>query len=133
MTHAPRLALATLAFALLPFSGPAFAQTSSPSGSSTFGLYCASCHGSSAKGDGPMASVLSKRPADLTQIAKRNGGTFPSELIAKVIDGRSPAKGHGGGEMPIWGDAFAKSSDPTPVADKIARLVAYLETIQAKP
>jgi hypothetical protein len=80
-----------------------------------------------------MASVLSKRPADLTLIARRNGGTFPADIVAKAIDGRSPVKGHGGGEMPVWGDAFSKSADPTPVAEKIARLVTYLESIQAKP
>lgn len=79
-----------------------------------------------------MAAMLSKPPADLTRIAKRNGGTFPSELIAKVIDGRSAVKGHGGGDMPVWGDAFAKSSDPTPPAEKIARVVTYLESIQAR-
>lgn len=116
---------------LVPVVVPA--QSPSTGGSSTFSLYCATCHGPSAKGDGPMASVLSKKPADLTQIAKRNGGTFPGDMVSRVIDGRSPVKGHGGGEMPVWGDAFGKSSDPTPVAEKIARLVSYLESIQAKP
>lgn len=111
---------------------PVHAQTPTVSGSATFTLYCATCHGPSARGNGPMAAMLSKPPADLTRIAKRNGGTFPSELIAKVIDGRSAVKGHGGGDMPVWGDAFAKSSDPTPPAEKIARVVTYLESIQAR-
>jgi hypothetical protein len=79
-----------------------------------------------------MASSLTKPPADLTQIARRNGGTFPADMVAKVIDGRSAVKGHGGGEMPVWGDAFSKSADKTPVADKIARIVSYLESIQAR-
>lgn len=34
--------------------------------------------------------------------------------------------------MPIWGDAFAKSSDTTPPAETIARVVTYLESIQAR-
>lgn len=109
------------------------AQTPNASGASTFGLYCASCHGRSAKGDGPMSTLLTRRPADLTEIAKRNGGTFPADKVGQIIDGRSPVRGHGGGEMPIWGDAFSKSADPTPVADRIARLVVYLESIQTKP
>ena len=108
------------------------AQTAAPSGSATFALYCATCHGTSARGNGPMASSLTRPPADLTLIAKRNGGTFPMEMVAKVIDGRAPVKGHGGGEMPVWGDAFGKSADATPVADKIARIVSYLQSIQAK-
>lgn len=116
---------------LLPLSGRA--QTQSTGGQSTFSLYCASCHGPAAKGDGPMAQVLTKRPADLTRIAQRNGGRYPADLVAKVIDGRSPVKGHGGGEMPVWGDAFAKSADPEPASERIARLVAYLESIQRQP
>ena len=36
--------------------------------------YCASCHGTDAKGDGPMAKSLKVKPADLTRIAARNGG-----------------------------------------------------------
>ena len=128
-----RVATVAVVVVALWASGPtADAQSPANSGSGTFSLYCATCHGQSAKGDGPMASVLNRRPADLTRIAARNGGTFPSDLVAKIIDGRSPAKGHGGGDMPIWGDAFAKSADPTPVADKIGRLVTYLESIQAK-
>jgi len=80
-----------------------------------------------------MAQVLTKRPADLTRIAQRNGGRYPADIVAKIIDGRSPVKGHGGGEMPIWGDAFAKSADPEPASERIARLVAYLESIQRQP
>jgi len=106
------------------------AQSAAPGGGSLFSLYCATCHGQSAKGDGPMASVLTKRPADLTQIAKRNGGKYPADVVARVIDGRSPVKGHGGAEMPVWGDALAKSANQTPVTERIARLVAYLETVQ---
>lgn len=102
-------------------------------GSALFGLYCATCHGTSARGDGPLAAMMNKKPADLTLIARRHGGAFPADIVARTIDGRSPAKGHGGGDMPVWGDAFAKSkADATPVDEKIGRLVAYLETIQAK-
>jgi hypothetical protein len=35
--------------------------------------------------------------------------------------------------MPVWGDAFAKTADTTPVDEKIRRLVRYLESIQVKP
>jgi mono/diheme cytochrome c family protein len=113
----------------------AFAQSDvgGASGGAIFETYCAACHGRSARGDGPLADSLKTRPADLTLIAKRNGGTFPSDQVARIIDGRNPVKSHGGGDMPIWGDAFAKSTDPMPVAEKIRRLVMYLQSIQAKP
>ena len=114
----------------------ASAQTgsSTPTGDTLFRTYCASCHGTSAKGDGSLASSLKRRPADLTEIAKRNGGTFPAAQVARTIDGRSPVTGHGGGDMPVWGDAFLKSTaDSLSVEQKIQRLVNYLESIQGKP
>lgn len=103
------------------------------SGREVFRLYCASCHGTSAKGDGPVASSLTVRPADLTQIARRNAGKFDAAQVARTIDGRSPVKGHGGGDMPVWGDAFQRSNDPAAVNQRIQDLTAFLESIQAKP
>ena len=112
----------------------AFAQgPANSSGAATFALYCVSCHGPAAKGDGPLAAMLKTRPADLTSIASHNRGTFPAEQVAQIIDGRHAVKGHGRGDMPVWGDAFAKSIDTVPVEEKIKRLVAYLERLQAKP
>ena len=90
---------------------------------------------SSAKGNGPLATQLRKAPADLTLFAKNNKGTFPAELVAKIIDGREPVNGHGGGDMPVWGDAFSRSledADPESVKQKIQALVGYIESIQQK-
>ncbi len=102
-------------------------------GRTTFGIYCVSCHGSEAKGDGTLASMMNPRPPDLTLIAKRAGGAFPTERVARTIDGRAPVKGHGNSEMPVWGDAFAKSkADQASTEEKIQQLVAYLESIQAR-
>jgi len=134
-----RRAFQAMVFGAVVFGAPVLAAAGAQapvagvSGASTFGVYCASCHGSSAKGDGPLASVLRSRPADLTLIAKRNGGSFPTEQVARIIDGRRQVKGHGGGDMPVWGDAFAKSLSRTPVDETIRRLTGYLESIQAKP
>lgn len=120
----------------LASSASAQTATGGVSGSSLFATYCASCHGQSAKGNGPLASAMKTPPADLTLIAQRNKGVFPSADVARMIDGRSPLRGHGGGDMPVWGDTFAKSSaeqTPTSVEQKIQRLVSYLATLQAKP
>ena len=43
-----------------------------------------------------------KRPADLTHISDRNGGTFPYAHIFAVIDGRYGVQSHGKREMPVW-------------------------------
>ena len=104
-------------------------------GSDVFKTYCVVCHGASGKGDGPLASGLRKPPADLTQFAIKNQGKYPKELVAKIIDGREPVPGHGGGDMPVWGDAFSNSredSDPESVKQKIQALVDYIETLQQK-
>jgi mono/diheme cytochrome c family protein len=106
------------------------------SGSSLYKLYCASCHGPSAHGDGPVAIFLRVPPANLTQIAKRNKGVFPAKRVYRIIDGRQVVKPHGDSGMPVWGDAFMKTTtegDEKGVTEKIRALVAYLESIQEKP
>lgn len=105
------------------------------SGAALYRTYCASCHGVDATGDGPIAEHLRVRPTDLTQISKRNEGRFPTEQIHKIVDGRQPVRGHGGGDMPVWGDAFKNAIDRTDdaaVQAKLAALVDYLESIQKK-
>ena len=104
-------------------------------GSDLFRNYCAVCHGTSARGDGPLADKLKKRPADLTQFSLQHGGTFPAAMVTSIIVGRRPVPGHGGPDMPVWGDAFkASQTGGTEDAAKarIDELVRYLETLQAK-
>ena len=98
-TVMPWIMSGVLITGLLPASR---ASAQARPGSAIFGIYCASCHGISAKGDGPLASEMRNRPADLTQIAKQNGGSFPAAQVARIIDRSSPVKGHGGKDMPIW-------------------------------
>ena len=54
---------------------------------------------------------MKTRPPDLTLFAARNGGTFPAALVGKIIDGRPPLPGHGGPDMPVWGDAFRRVNE----------------------
>ena len=49
-------------------------------GRDSFEFYCASCHGTTGKGDGPIASALKVSPSDLTSLARRNRGAFPKDL-----------------------------------------------------
>jgi mono/diheme cytochrome c family protein len=141
MGHLPFLAAIASAF-LFGMATFADAQTPSPSavasaptGGYVFRTYCASCHGTAAKGDGPLADSMKRRPADLTEITKRNAGVFPAELVFRSIDGRQPVRGHGGPDMPVWGDAFSRASDggdAEAVRAKIQSLVVFLESIQTK-
>jgi mono/diheme cytochrome c family protein len=133
--------LAGAVLALLAFPGSVGAQQEGQSpkaeayvGSSLYETYCAVCHGAGGKGDGQFAGQLRSKPADLTLIAKNKGGTFLRDEVARIIDGRDPVKGHGGKDMPVWGDAFSRTPDtPAAAAAKIKILVAYLESIQQKP
>ena len=129
---------AAMIAAMLLLPAPAAAQTMSQStpGAEVFRTYCASCHGTSARGDGPLAPSMRKKPANLTEIAKRNGGEFPTDMVFRTIDGRQPVRGHGGADMPVWGDAFEKSreaGDQARVKSVIQSLVDYLASIQLRP
>lgn len=114
--------------------GGAPPATQSYSGSALFTTYCVTCHGASGKGDGVLAASLRTKPADLTRIAINNGGVFPRADVGRIIDGRNSLEGHGGGDMPLWGDAFEHSGDgPDVVKQKIESLVSFVESLQQKP
>jgi len=128
-------------FALMPIAVTVMAQqtaeaiVSGTSGDALFKTYCGSCHGKSAKGDGPLADALRFRPADLTLIAKRNGGKFDADKVYRMIDGRESVKGHGGTDMPVWGDAFKRSVEgysEKAVKTRIQAIVEYLKSVQVK-
>ena len=104
-------------------------------GAEIFRTYCATCHGPSGRGDGPLASSMRRKPADLTEVAKRNGGEYPSEIVFRTIDGKTPVRGHGGPDMPVWGDAFARSrdgGDAAAVKERIESLVDFIRTLQVR-
>ncbi len=79
-----------------------------PPGQVLYLRHCASCHGVSGKGDGPVAASLQIRPTDLTTIARRSGGRFDDAGVMRVIDGRRVVAEHGTREMPVWGAVFAE-------------------------
>ena len=108
--------------------------TSPASGKDMFMSYCASCHGKDAKGDGPAADALKRTPADLTTLAKRNGGKYPSDRVTSVLRGQAKLMAHGDQEMPVWGPVFWKMSGgrEEQVQMRIANLNRYLESLQEK-
>ncbi len=105
------------------------------SGAGIYRTHCATCHGPTGKGDGPMAPRLRIAPPDLTLLARRNGGKYSFDKVYRIIDGRSPVPGHGGGEMPIWGDAFLEAREgysEEKVKERITQVVHYLASIQVE-
>jgi mono/diheme cytochrome c family protein len=104
-------------------------------GAELYREHCAMCHGPKGKGDGAMADRLHFAPPDLTSMHRRTQGGFSFDITRRVIDGRKPLKGHGGPEMPVWGDAFRSRVDgysEDQVQKKITNVVHYLASIQAR-
>ena len=117
-----------------PASPPLDPRVAGVAGSYAYRTYCATCHGTDGKGEGPLAGSLRFNPPDLSLLSKRNGGEYPAEKIHRIVDGRKPLPGHGGPDMPIWGDAFRNAEtgyDDAKVKEKISSVVEYLHTLQA--
>ena len=97
---------------------------------------CASCHGTDARGDGPVAPTLKVRPTDLTRLASAHGGKFPRTHVEDVVTGASPITAHGTSDMPVWRITFGPTSSGAAATAALRRrrwlngLVDYLETIQ---
>ncbi len=110
------------------------AQTSAASGKEMFNSYCASCHGTDARGNGPAAAALKSAPADLTQLAKINGGQFPAERVMSILTGQATVTAHGNRDMPVWGPVFWRMSQghPAEVQQRVTNLTKYVESLQAK-
>src|SRR5690606_33754679 len=84
-------------------------QTREPvTGRALYDQYCIGCHGPQGLGDGPAAAGLARAPADLSTIARRNGGTFPLVAVMSTIDGYS-RRGDLGSMMPEMGAVMAET------------------------
>ena len=103
-------------------------------GAAAFAAHCAGCHGANARGDGPMAKLLTVPPADLTGIAARSDGVFPTARVIQRIDGTTEVLAHGG-PMPVFGmlmqgpSAVIMAPDGSEVAapEGIVNIVGWLE------
>lgn len=106
------------------------------SGLEMYQSFCASCHGVGGEGDGPVAPLVKIHVPDLTRIAQRDGGEFPTEDVRRTIDGRFDRPAHGPRDMPVWGWQFYRSETLKDPAERarvdalIDRLVQYLQSIQ---
>ena len=141
MTTFLRLAISTAVVASTAVQ-TVWADTVAVPGRQDFEVLCAACHGISGRGDGVDAACLKTRPADLTQITRRNGGTYPQARVFDTIVGVQRPVDHGTGAMPVWGRVFVDEavgggvtigdavSAEAEVRQRIDALVAYIQTIQ---
>lgn len=134
----PALLAALTALSLTACAGAAFGPGDAASGRHDFRVSCAGCHGVDARGNGPIAPILSVPVPDLTLIASRRGGQFPADEIFRIVDGQADLRAHGPRHMPVWGYEFF-GDDPDDAAahrqatDKIDRVVHYLRSMQRVP
>jgi mono/diheme cytochrome c family protein len=102
-------------------------------GPDLYRAYCASCHGIDARGNGPAAPALKAKVPDLTSIAQRNHGVFPSARVSKIISGEETPAAHGSREMPIWGPIFHQVERDQDWGNvRLQNLSRFLESIQKK-
>lgn len=133
-----RNGLIALAFVTAASFGATTAQAESEEiGARLYMEFCASCHGTSGRGQGPVAAFLTVPPTDLTQISANNDGVFPMLTVIHLIDGRTEYAVHGG-TMPVWGSAFMDYAEPRigtyasaiETRGRIMSLALYLASIQ---
>jgi mono/diheme cytochrome c family protein len=110
------------------------ATTQPNDGKAMFVNYCAPCHGTDGKGSGPAAGALKTKPTDLTALASRQNGVYPSNTVTRFIKGTDEVAAHGSRNMPVWGSMFKAMhpNDPAIAEIRVKVLVDYVKTIQAK-
>ena len=76
---------------------------------------------------------MKNKVADLTVIAKTNGGPFPAKRVQATILGDEVLTSHGSREMPIWGPIFHQIEVDQDFGNvRVENLVKYLRSIQKK-
>ncbi|HYL57533.1 MAG TPA: cytochrome c [Candidatus Acidoferrales bacterium] len=110
------------------------------SGKQDYETYCAVCHGSDGKGNGPSLQTIPMNPPppDLTLLATKNGGKFPFDEVVDAIDGRKGIPSHERIQMPFLGTTLQKpGKEFTPESDaevkrRIESMARYVESLQHK-
>jgi len=105
-----------------------------PTGQQMFKQYCAACHGSDAKGQGPLAAVLKTPPPDLTTLSRRHMGKFPYDYVKSVLEFGPGPSAHGSSDMPTWGPIFRfnDKQNERVVQQRIKNLCDFLASIQER-
>lgn len=132
------IAIGTLMFSFVLVMGSAIMAQNKTAGPQTqyvekgrklFAQYCATCHGTTAKGEGPVAAALKVGPPDLTAI-QQTGEKFPFYRVQTKIDGEKEVTAHGTSKMPVWGTVFKRTSGELQRHADVYALVKYIESIQ---
>jgi mono/diheme cytochrome c family protein len=101
------------------------------SGPYLYRAFCASCHGLTGAGDGPVAD-LGPRPSDLTRLSATHGNAFPRSGVRAVLEGTRRVAGHATPAMPNWREVLRKveRADDRTIERRIDALVSHVESLQ---
>jgi len=126
--------LASATFVLFS-AEPTIRPTPVGAGEEMYFNYCAACHGRDGRGTGTVAPALKTQPADLSTLAARNNGKFPTDRVKGAIRGDLRIVAHGSKEMPIWGTVFRYlgGGSPGEVEVRIDSLTTYIKSLQQPP
>ena len=107
------------------------------SGEKMYVTYCAACHGNDGKGAGPAAPAMKVPPANLTTLARNNGGKYPATHVSAVIYGDTLAPSHEVKGMPAWQGLFSSLSPGTrttggEILRRVSNINDYVKSLQAK-
>ncbi len=109
--------------------------TAAGDGKDMYVHYCASCHGTDGKGNGPAATALKATPTDLTRLAVNHKGAFPEDAVKSYIKGADAVAAHGTRDMPVWGAIFKNMGSPndtTMIDIRVNVLAQYIKSMQVK-
>lgn len=128
----------TALLVLLSMLAPDRALAEQVVGGEEFMAQCAACHGTSARGDGPVTEYLGINPGDLTKLTTKSNGEFPFVKIFHIVDGRQEVGAHGTRTMPVWGkrylmeagDSYGSFGAEQVIRGRILDIVYYLQQIQ---
>lgn len=117
--------------------GPMVETLTEAPGRALYAQYCTVCHGETGQGDGALGAPLPVRPADLTGLAARNGGTYPAQRVLGTVYG-TPGPFHRGtlpGFEAILTGAVREWAAPDGsvilAPEGLIDLVAYVGSLQA--
>jgi mono/diheme cytochrome c family protein len=113
-------------------------KTAANNGKQMYNSYCAPCHGTDGKGNGPVAPQLKQPATDLTVLAKNNGGKFPDAHLVAVMQFGSELQGkgatHGTAQMPVWGPILGNMDQGSQQEKqlRISNISRYIQSLQVK-
>jgi mono/diheme cytochrome c family protein len=107
--------------------------TAPTSGAEMYKSYCAACHGTEGKGDGPAVEFLKTPPPDLRMLAQHNQGKYPSDHVAMTLRLGNRSRAHGTSDMPLWGELFRTVDVNQSLGElRVKNLTKFIESMQLK-